>query len=224
MAAAAAAAHAAAAAAAAHAAHAGGAQFFAVYDASSTLVVAFFRACSEQLAGLYEAHAAAFQSDGDGGGWRRFASDGRRLSTQQAAAQQWQQPAAAPGAAGGAAREAAARKLLQAHLPACPQLLCPSPYLDARLFAYDERAVAPLLRARPQPDHPIKFVARCRPSRAAFKLSNEPRGEAAAAAAVAGRPLQRAATHLFHPSEPFALTVVQTLMQPTLLHIYYRAA
>lgn len=75
------------------------------------------------------------------------------------------------------------------------------------------------------PEHPIKFILKTRPTRAAFRLSHEPAEPQAAAAAAAGgaqRPVHRAALHLFHPTEPFALTVVHSLMMPTVVNIYFR--
>ena len=43
------------------------------------------------------------------------------------------------------------------------------------------------------------------------------------AVTVAGRTVPRRVLQLFHPVDPFCMTVVQSFMQPTTLDVFYRA-
>lgn len=107
-------------------------------------------------------------------------------------------------------------------LPAGCQTLCTSPYLDACLFQYDERAISPDGRARAMADQqPIKFVSRRHPDRLKFKLDVS----AVMAAAAAGGGDARVPKHLrfvLHPMSPFLLVLLQGYGLPkAVLAVFY---
>lgn len=63
----------------------------------------------------------------------------------------------------------AARRIL-AGIPTSSQAASLSPYLDAHLFAYDERLITPALRLRTYNEQPLKFVSQRHPSNCRFKV------------------------------------------------------
>ena len=63
----------------------------------------------------------------------------------------------------------AARRIL-AGIPTSSQAMSLSPYLDAHLFAYDERLITPALRLRTYNEQPLKFVSQRHPSICRFKV------------------------------------------------------
>jgi hypothetical protein len=63
----------------------------------------------------------------------------------------------------------AARRILGS-LPTSSQSLCTSPYLDARLFAYDEKLIAPDMRPRTHSEQALKFVSQAHPKACRFKV------------------------------------------------------
>ncbi len=114
------------------------------------------------------------------------------------------------------------------------QSLSSSPYLDSRLYAYDDKQISPIVRLRDAGKHPIKFApaseaerterrSKCKggaaPSRALFQLDPAPSQETT----VGGQHYPRRLLHLFHPYDPFVLTVVHTFTVPTLLNMHYRS-
>ena len=65
------------------------------------------------------------------------------------------------------------RRLL-ANLPTTAQALCPSPFLDANLFVYDDKLISPVLRMRAYVEQPLKFSSRTHPAACRFKVSVMP--------------------------------------------------
>lgn len=122
--------------------------------------------------------------------------------------------AAAPPAADGVVdRAAAARKLLQLLPPATAVSdLSPSPYLDPRMYNYDDRAISLNIRTRPSLEQPISFRPRNRPDRAGFRLEPGPYE----AMLVRDRRLARSVSYLVHPEAPFVMSVFSVFQQTTL--------
>lgn len=116
----------------------GASQFYLVYDLQESRVLAFYRNTSEALLRLFLCHTPAFQSDAGAPPWQRFAQDLRHVAHAQQQLLNLGAGGAGSSSSGsnGDSGDAAAvvRKLLQMHLPACPQLISPSPYLDPRIF------------------------------------------------------------------------------------------
>lgn len=65
----------------------------------------------------------------------------------------------------------AARRILGS-LPTSSQGVCLSPYLDARLFAYDEKLIAPDMRPRTYSEQALKFVSQAHPNACRFKVGS----------------------------------------------------
>ena len=65
------------------------------------------------------------------------------------------------------------RRLL-ANLPTTAQALCPSPFLDANLFLYDDKLISPVLRMRAYVEQPLKFSSRAHPAACRFKVGVTP--------------------------------------------------
>ncbi len=187
-------------------------QFFLVFNFHSTRVLALFRNSSEALLRLLLRHHALFQLDVAAPVWDQLAVSAVHSPTATDAL--LQQLAAK---AERSERATFIRRVL-AGLPCMSQLLMASPYLDPRLFQYDDKHVSAVIRPRAAPEHPLKFVLRRRPDRVAFKLLPPPKEPVV----VNGRVMRRVVLQLFHPVEPLVISVLQTFMRPTVLNIYYR--
>jgi de-etiolated-1 len=100
-----------------------------------------------------------------------------------------------------------------------PQFRSTSPYFDKRLFSYDERTITAIDRPQPHVDFGIKFVKACPGTRrrVSFKLmvnnsmANSSRSK-------------RFVHYIFHPVYPFAMSISQAYMQPTLVNFHLRSA
>ena len=101
----------------------------------------------------------------------------------------------APGAAAG--------------LPVACQSFQSSPYLDQSLWQYDPRHTSPTLRTRPLHDQPLRFVSKASPQ-TRFRLHSydvQP-------PTVNGRLPKSLMTLLYHPVEPFIVSIMQAFGQP----------
>ena len=63
-----------------------------------------------------------------------------------------------------------AAKRLMAGIPTSSYRLCMSPYLDAKLFMYDERLIEPDLRLRTYSEQALKFTSLAHPTACRFKV------------------------------------------------------
>ncbi|XP_042548382.1 DET1 homolog [Dipodomys spectabilis] len=83
---------------------------------------------------------------------------------------------------------------------------CCSPYLDMTLFSYDSRCVSVMERPKAYEDHPIRFYAQ---DSGLLKFQMQ--------TGLVGRPINHNVQHLvsfiFHPSEPFAISVQKSNTQ-----------
>ena len=107
------------------------------------------------------------------------------------------------------------RRILS-NLPASSQVMSPSPYLDTRLFQYDEKLISAMIRPRPFTETPLKFAARSRSERPRFKL--QPAG--GELAGPASRPGRQLVAYHFHPWLPVVLCIVQSFGAPTQLTLF----
>lgn len=143
----------------------------------------------------------------------------------------------------------AARRILGS-LPTSSQGVCLSPYLDARLFAYDEKLIAPDMRPRTYSEQALKFVSQAHPNACRFKVGFPEtaiamsfigqlliqHGNACSSLCppqvqpiagqntvqAAGRHLKQLVAYSFHPVEPLMVCLLHTPMQPPQLTLYYR--
>jgi len=167
--------------------------FFVFYDIRETKILAIHESVSEELLALYENYYDDF---------RGFPTD-RFVSTlgnsQEARRSHLRFKQTILNAKYGGQAETIRRVLLQ--LPISAQSFNPSPYLDLELFSYDDKWVSVYERPRPCSDSPIKFHARksdllkfqmqCGPNRAIIAATNQ----------------RSLVAFIFHPSEPFAMSV-----------------
>nr|CAD1830145.1 unnamed protein product [Ananas comosus var. bracteatus] len=126
-------------------------------------------------------------------------------------------------------------KKMMTSLPYTCQSQSPSPYFDLSLFRsasmslVQANILCPLVtsicsyctdfgnrRHRHASEHPIKFISRRQPNVLKFKIKPGPEAGGSDA-----RP-KRISSFLFHPFLPLALSVQQTLMQPTVVNIHFR--
>jgi de-etiolated-1 len=95
-----------------------------------------------------------------------------------------------------------------------PQSMSSSPYLDYALFQYDEKLVSSSERPKPVADHPIKFLSRTRRNRVRFKLD--------LGTAASDGHTKRIASYVFHPTQPFVLSIVMAFMPPQVVNVHLR--
>mmetsp|Transcript_23338 Transcript_23338/g.60665 ORF Transcript_23338/g.60665 Transcript_23338/m.60665 type:complete len:142 (+) Transcript_23338:78-503(+) len=111
-----------------------------------------------------------------------------------------------------------ASKYTLLRMPFSSQAVSCSPYLDLNLFQFDDTAVSLTHRPIPCPEQPIRFNPR-REGEAGCSFRLDP-GQTQAAAPR--HRVQRLCSSLFHPTVPFVILYVQTLMQPPAVKLYFR--
>ncbi|OAE26443.1 hypothetical protein AXG93_815s1040 [Marchantia polymorpha subsp. ruderalis] len=104
-----------------------------------------------------------------------------------------------------------------AWLPFNSQCQSPSVYFDQSLFHYDEKLISAMERHKPCMEHPIKFISRRKPNSLKFKIN--PGSENGA---HDGSRSKRVASFVFHPIFPFAITIQQSYMQPSVINFHFR--
>jgi hypothetical protein len=77
------------------------------------------------------------------------------------------------------------------------------------------------LRPIPCPEQPIRFTARDGPDGSGCTFRLDP-GQGAAPAPPQRHRVQRLCSTLFHPTVPFVILYVQTIMQPSVVKFYFR--
>ncbi|KAH7286927.1 hypothetical protein KP509_32G028200 [Ceratopteris richardii] len=107
------------------------------------------------------------------------------------------------------------RRILTA-LPCNAQSLSPSPYFDQSLFHFDARLISATDQYMLCTEHPIKFISRRKPNALKFKINpGLDRGGGDV-------PAKRVASFIFHPIYPFAITIQQAYMEPTIVNFHIR--
>jgi de-etiolated-1 len=94
-------------------------------------------------------------------------------------------------------------KCVLAHLPISSQAYATAPYLDHGLFSYDEKVISALERPKPVGDQVIKFNMR-ESGRLSFRLYT---GVQVAAPSGLVYPNKRLVAFIWHPREPFCMSV-----------------
>uniref|UniRef100_A0A1D1XKS6 Light-mediated development protein DET1 n=3 Tax=Anthurium amnicola TaxID=1678845 RepID=A0A1D1XKS6_9ARAE len=181
--------------------------FFAVYNMESTEIMSFHQSSSEELYYLFERFCDQFLTASRHSLHVNFISSHsnnihalEQLKTIKNKASSFSQ---------------FVKKML-ASLPFGCQSQSPSPYFDQSLFRYDEKLISAADRHRQATDHPIKFISRRQPNTLKFKIKPGPE------AGVADNRTKRMSSFLFHPILPFALSIQQTFMQPTVVNVHFR--
>jgi de-etiolated-1 len=106
----------------------------------------------------------------------------------------------------------AIRRILSS-LPLPNQCHSDSVYFDSSLFSFDDKTISALEKPKPGSDFPVKFYSRF-DSRLLFKL-------------FVGLPShsrsRRHTTFVFHPFDPFVISIQHTHLQSSIVNYHYRA-
>ncbi|ONK59113.1 uncharacterized protein A4U43_C08F3100 [Asparagus officinalis] len=180
--------------------------FFAVYNMETTEFVAFYQNFSEELYKLYEHFYDHFHATSRNSLHANFiSSHSNNVHALDQICNLRHK-----------ANSSQFVKKILTMLPFPCQSQSPSPYFDLSLFRYDEKLISATDRHRHATEHPIKFSSRRPPNSVKFKIKPGPEGEAGG---QDSRP-KRISSFLFHPFLPFALSIQQTFMQPTVVNIH----
>ena len=104
------------------------------------------------------------------------------------------------------------------NLPVSSQILCTSPYLDGKLFHYDDKLVSAFVRPRVYSDSILRFVSKQHPETCKFKLA----GDCFDLPSTHGRAIKQVIHHHFHPVLPFIMSYLQTFVAGPQICIHTR--
>lgn len=180
--------------------------FFAVYNMETTEIVAFYQNSSEEFYYLFEQFYGHFHITS------RNSLHANFISTHSNSIHALDQLLTVKNKANGSSQFV--KKMLTT-LPFTCQSQSPSPYFDLSLFRYSEKLISATDRHRHATEHPIKFTSRRQPNILRFKIKPGLEGDAG------GQDIRRISSFLFHPFLPFALSIQQTFMQPTVVNIHF---
>lgn len=186
--------------------------FFAVYNIETTELLAFYQNSSEELFCLLEQYCDQFRAPSQYPLYMRFISS---YNNNIHAREQLRKQKAACIESKASSYPQFVKKTL-ACMPFSSQSQSPSPYFDQSLFHFDEKLISATDRHRQCMEHPIKFISRRYPNSLKFKIN--PGLEAGASD---GR-TKRVASFIFHPIFPFAISIQQAFMQPSVVNIHLR--
>nr|CAD1837241.1 unnamed protein product [Ananas comosus var. bracteatus] len=181
--------------------------FFVVYNMETTEIVSFYQNSSEEMYSLFEQFCDHFHANS------RSSFHANFISSHSNNIHALDQLCSIKTKASNASQFV---KKMMTSLPYTCQSQSPSPYFDLSLFRYDEKLISATDRHRHASEHPIKFISRRQPNVLKFKIKPGPE-----AGGWDARP-KRISSFLFHPFLPLALSVQQTLMQPTVVNIHFR--
>ena len=184
--------------------------FFAIYNITTTFVIAVYENTSEELLWLFENFCDHFRN-AISSSCKYICSPSNNV---QANLMQQRFKQTIINARNGGQVEATRRILSQ--LPISAQSYSSSPYLDLSLFSYDDKWVSVMERPKACGDHPIRFYARDS-GFLRFKIY----------AGLQGRSLpistRRLVAFTFHPFDPLALSIQRTNSDYVVnLHIRHR--
>ncbi|XP_057817653.1 light-mediated development protein DET1 isoform X1 [Cryptomeria japonica] len=183
--------------------------FFAVYNMETTEVVAFYQNSSEELLCLFEQYCDQFRVPSPYPLYMRFISS---YSNNVCAREQLRKQKDACIKNKASSYSQLVRKTLTS-LPFNSQSQSPSPYFDQSLFHFDEKLISATDRHRPCMEHPIKFISKRCPNSLKFKIN--PGLEVGGSDGRA----KRVVSFLFHPVFPFALSIQQSITQPSVITV-----
>ncbi|XP_072968239.1 light-mediated development protein DET1 isoform X3 [Typha angustifolia] len=181
--------------------------FFAVYNMETTEIISFYQNSSEELYSLFEYYYDHFHANSRSSLHENFISS--HSNNIHALDQLWNIKTKASSFSQFV-------KKMMTSLPYTCQSQSPSPYFDLSLFRYDEKLISATDRHRHSTEHPIKFISRRQPNVLKFKIKPGPE-----TGGLDGR-AKRISSFLFHPFLPFALSIQQTYMHPTVVNIHFR--
>lgn len=181
--------------------------FFAVYNMETTDIISLYQNSSEELYSLFEQFYDHFHAN------PQDSSHGKFISSHSNDIHALDQLRTIKNKASSSSQFV---KKMMASLPYTCQSQSPSPYFDLSLFRYDEKLISAIDRHRHCTEHPIKFISVRSPNVVRFKI--KPGSDSGASDSRA----KRISSFLFHPFFPFALSIQQTYMQPTVVNIHFR--
>eukprot|EP00271_Cylindrocystis_brebissonii_P015894 TRINITY_DN38960_c0_g1_i1.p1 TRINITY_DN38960_c0_g1~~TRINITY_DN38960_c0_g1_i1.p1 ORF type:complete len:255 (-),score=32.72 TRINITY_DN38960_c0_g1_i1:502-1266(-) len=184
--------------------------FFAIYHVDTTQVLAFYQNSSEDFLEMYERFCDFFRATPRSHAWLSSCSNNAHVR------ETLRKQKATAAATKGSSSYAQTIKRALAVLPYNAQSHSPSPYFDQTLFHFDEKLISAFDRHKPCAEHPIKFISRRRPNALKFKIIP------GAELGPADSRVKRVASYVFHPFLPFAISIQQSFMQPTIVNFHFR--
>mmetsp|Transcript_13120 Transcript_13120/g.47857 ORF Transcript_13120/g.47857 Transcript_13120/m.47857 type:complete len:583 (+) Transcript_13120:176-1924(+) len=187
--------------------------FLVVYCISTTEIVDIFSNSDERLLKLYEKHSTYWLLSPGGPSWMRY------VSTFSSKYLQDQVNRARRGGGRGEQRpQAIAIRRVLSMLPASAQSYTPSPYFDASLFSYDEKAISALTCERPKQsgENAVKFFSAKHPRRVLFRIDGDKNKQ------VVDTRSRRLVSYIFHPYLPLIISIHQPFMQAPVIHFHFR--
>lgn len=188
--------------------------FFVMYNRKTTLVTAIFESSSQELLELYQ------QSDIFRGTCFNESTFLPTTLSNNKYAQEiiHHQMYTVKKARNGGAIQAVRR--VCSTLPMNPQSFIDSPFFDHNLFNYDEKAITSADRSRLCTDFPVKFYDR-KNGRLKFTLDyNDQPGMPQPLGSNRGQ--KKAVNFVFHPTEPFVITIQYSNLQVAVVNIHCR--
>ncbi|KAK9497739.1 hypothetical protein O3M35_004404 [Rhynocoris fuscipes] len=172
--------------------------FFVVYNMVEAKVLGVFENTSEELLHLLENYCDYFRNARTNAGNHFICSPSNNLHA-RLLQQRFKQTILS--AKYGGSVEATRRMLAQ--LPISAQSYSSSPYLDLSLFSYDDKWVSAMERPKACGEHPIRFYGRDS-GLLKFRIFAGSPGRSAPPTA------RRLVAFIFHPTEPFGISVQRT--------------
>lgn len=190
------------------------ARYSGVFNIQSGLFVCFLLDKNEELAYLYQ-NFSDFFIDSDHL-WSRFVSS---YSNDQYLRAQLDRQRDRYNKIYGSEAEPFLVKQISSLLPLSPQMTNSSPYLDARLFQFDDRFISAYSGPRPIAEHAIKFLTRGAQSCTRFKIDPVPDSDDEEESLS-----DSYVTYVFHPVFPFAISCICNHMSqtPKVMKFYFR--
>ena len=190
------------------------ARYSGVFNIQSGLFVCFLLDKNEELAYLYQ-NFSDFFIDSDHL-WSRFVSS---YSNDQYLRAQLDRQRDRYNKIYGSEAEPFLVKQISSLLPLSPQMTNSSPYLDARLFQFDDRFISAYSGPRPIAEHAIKFLTRGAQSCTRFKIDPVPDSDEEEESLS-----DSYVTYVFHPVFPFAISCICNHMSqtPKVMKFYFR--
>ncbi|BET02493.1 De-etiolated protein 1 Det1 [Nesidiocoris tenuis] len=172
--------------------------FFVIYNIKTTRVLAVYENTSKNLLSLFEKYCDYFRNAKVPSG-KQFLSSPSNSCYARVAQQRFKQTIISARFGG----MIEARKRILAQLPISAQSFSSSPYLDLSLFSYDDKWVSAMERPKACGEHPIRFYSR-ESGLLKFRIHAGLMGRTVPPSA------RRLVAFIFHPSEPFAISVQRT--------------
>lgn len=190
------------------------ARYSGVFNIQSGKFVCFFLDKNEELAYLYENFTDFFRMANSNHMWSRFVSS---YSNDPFLRAQLNKQRDRYTKIYGSELELS--KHISSLLPLSPQMTNSSPYLDARLFQFDDRFVSPYNCPKPVAEHAVKFLTRGLHSATRFKIDPYPASDE-----EEERDNDNYVTYVFHPVYPFAISCICNPGSPApkVMKFYFR--